>query len=365
MAEWLPAGIGLMAGVCAFGLLGVARARGATYGPWLSGAPHNVRAFVLEAARRLGDAVPAALANWLALRSCADEMRHISVLTRWVMRDARVERRRTRRPMRASADGPNQGNGSLAREERPTSARTGVSALPREALDDVACRGLFLMADALCGMAGAVIALSPLGLVVGAGAPWLLFSARAARRARAAVRKVEAEMPEAFDALAIALGSGHSLSQGMRFVGSHAQEPVRTEFMRVSYAIECGVPATSALDDLLERLPAPGLGLVSLALKVSQRTGAPLRDLLADAADMVAERMELVRRLDVKTSQARMSARLVALMPLAMIAMLTLLSPDFRAGLATPLGMGSVLVALVLNLMAWGIIRHIMEVDVS
>ena len=202
MAEWLPAGIGLMAGVCAFGLLGVARARGATYGPWLSGAPHNVRAFVLEAARRLGDAVPAALANWPVLRSCADEMRHISVLTRWVMRDARVERRRTRRPMRASADGPNQGNGSLAREERPTSARTGVSALPREALDDVACRGLFLMADALCGMAGAVIALSPLGLVVGAGAPWLLFSARAARRARAAVRKVEAEMPEAFDALA-------------------------------------------------------------------------------------------------------------------------------------------------------------------
>lgn len=365
MAEWLPAGIGLMAGVCAFGLLDVASACGAAYGPWLSGTPHNMRALVLEAARRLGDAVPAALADWSTLRSCADEMRHIPALARWVMRGELVERKRSRRFVRALAGGRNQGNDSLVREGRPAGVHAGVSVLPHEALDDVACRGLFLMLDVLCGMAGAVIALSPLGLVVGVGAPWLLFSARAARRARAAARKVEAEMPEAFAALAIALGSGHSLSQGMRFVGSHAQEPVRTEFMRVSYAIECGVPATSALDDLLERLPAPGLGLVSLALKVSQRTGAPLRGLLADAADMVGERMELARRLDVKTSQARMSARLVALMPLAMIAMLTLLSPDFRAGLATPLGMGSVLIALVLNLMAWGIIRHIMEVDVS
>ena len=115
---------------------------------------------------------------------------------------------------------------------------------------------------------------------------------------------------------------------------------------------------------MLERLPAPGLGFVSLALKISQRTGAPLRDLLADAAEMVGERMELARRLDVKTSQARMSARLVALMPVAMVGLLTLLSGDFRAGLAAPVGAGSVAVALALNLLAWWIIRHVMEVDV-
>lgn len=172
-------------------------------------------------------------------------------------------------------------------------------------------------------------------------------------------------MPEAFAALAIALGSGHSLAQGMRFVGSHAQEPVKTEFLRVSFAIECGIPAASALDELLERMPAPGLGLVSLALKVSQRTGAPLRDLLAEAADMVGERIELARRLDVKTSQARMSARLVALMPAAMVALLTLLSADFRAGLSTPVGVGSVVVAFGLNMLAWGIIRRLMEVDIQ
>lgn len=51
---------------------------------------------------------------------------------------------------------------------------------------------------------------------------------------------------------------------------------------------------------------------------------------------MVGERIELKRRLDVKTSQARMSAHMVAAMPTGMCAVLALLSADFRRGLATP-----------------------------
>ena len=96
-------------------------------------------------------------------------------------------------------------------------------------------------------------------------------------------------------------------------------------------AIDCGISATDALDDLLVRIDAPGLSLVTLALKVSQRTGAPLADLLSEASSMVGERIELKRRLDVKTSQARMSAHMVAAMPAGMCAVLALLSADFVA----------------------------------
>ena len=63
----------------------------------------------------------------------------------------------------------------------------------------------------------------------------------------------EEAMPEAFTALSMSLASGHSLAQGMRFVGAHAQEPVHTEFLRVAAAIDCGISATDALDDLLVR----------------------------------------------------------------------------------------------------------------
>lgn len=169
-------------------------------------------------------------------------------------------------------------------------------------------------------------------------------------------------MPEAFGALAISLGSGLSLSQAMRYVGTHAEEPVRGEFLRVGFSVDCGIPAARALDEMIGRLRAPGLDLVALALKVSQRTGAPLKDLLAEAARLVGDRIDLVRRLDVKTSQARMSAQLVACMPVAMIGILSLLSSDFQKGIATLPGMCSVAIALGLNAVAWSIIRRIMKV---
>ena len=225
--------------------------------------------------------------------------------------------------------------------------------------------GVLLVLVATSGCAGVALAGGAVGFVVGACVPVAYFTLKAFRRNSEEQRCVVAAMPEAFASLAIALGSGHTLAQGMRFVGNHAEEPVRSEFLRVACAVECGVPVSDALDELLERMPAPGLGLVSLALKISQRTGAPLQELLGEAAEMVSERIRLERQLDVKTSQARMSARLVAWMPVGMVGALTLVSPDFREGIATPLGAGSVSVALALDACAWAIIRRIMKVDVG
>lgn len=224
--------------------------------------------------------------------------------------------------------------------------------------------GALMMGSGVGAALGAVVALSPWGAMVGFAFPAAWCAAAAGRHRHDERRRIEAAMPEAFRALAISLGSGHSLTQAMRFVGSHAEEPVRTAFLRVAFSMTCGISAHEALDDMLERLPAPGLELVSLALTVSQRTGAPLKDLLADAANTVGERIELTRRLDVKTSQARMSARMVALMPIAMICLLTLFSQDFRSGIATFTGMFSLVVAAALNICAWLIIRRIMKVKI-
>ena len=231
-------------------------------------------------------------------------------------------------------------------------ARSWTSLIPTSRL------GLVIEDDAL-----AVVSLSPIGFFLGLMVPFVITAVRNALDCRRERHDAEEAMPEAFTALSMSLASGHSLAQGMRFVGAHAQEPVHTEFLRVAAAIECGISATDALDDLLARVDAPGLSLVTLALKVSQRTGAPLAGLLSEAASMVGERIELKRRLDVKTSQARMSAHMVAAMPAGMCAVLALLSAAFRRGLATPVGVGAVVLGLALNAIALVVIRRIMRME--
>ena len=208
-------------------------------------------------------------------------------------------------------------------------ARSWASLAPAHRLglviEDASGRLAFLLlSSGVCCVLLTMVSLSPLGFALGLVAPFAVGAARDGFESRREQHDAEEAMPEAFTALSMSLASGHSLAQGMRFVGAHAQEPVHTEFLRVAAAIDCGISATDALDDLLVRIDAPGLSLVTLALKVSQRTGAPLADLLSEASSMVGERIELKRRLDVKTSQARMSAHMVAAMPAGMCAVLAL-----------------------------------------
>lgn len=230
------------------------------------------------------------------------------------------------------------------------------------AMDDTELMGVAVAVMLGAGIACAVVMGTPMGLPVGVAAFVAVVLARRATRARTERVRIEREMPEVFGALAVSLGSGLSLGQAMRYVGSHAKEPVRSELLRVSCEMACGTPVARALRNLMGRLRVPGLELVTLALDVSQRTGAPLAGLLSDASRLTGERIELMRRLDVKTSQARMSAHVVAGMPVAMLLLLSLFSADFRAGLVTVPGMASVALALALNAIAWAIIRRVMNV---
>lgn len=113
--------------------------------------------------------------------------------------------------------------------------------------------------------------------------------------------------------------------------------------------------------ELSRELEAPGVGLLTTALLISQRTGSPLKSLFGHAAKMVERQGEFERMLEVKTAQVRLSVRIVCGLPVIMIAALSILSPDFQAGLATLPGMVSVMTAVVMDAFALIIIRRLMR----
>lgn len=229
--------------------------------------------------------------------------------------------------------------------------------------------GLFGMREAAGLLACGLLASAVLGLVVagvvGAGIclagavailQWWAASFRE-RRATALARQV----PDAFRSLAAALGSGKTLAQAISYVGTHLEGELGREFGRASLAVACGAAASDALDELAERVRAPGVELMVCALTVSSRTGAPLQGLFLRSANLAERRFALARELDAKTAQARLSSRIVCVLPAGLIGALALLSPDFRLGLATPVGAGCVAAAAMLDALALFVIRRILR----
>lgn len=215
--------------------------------------------------------------------------------------------------------------------------------------------------EVVCALLGAVLSFSIMGLAAGALVGWgslLLFASRLAKeRARAVTRQI----PDIYRSLASALSSGKTLAQAISYVGLNGAGVLSREFSRCALMVSCGVSAIDALSELPERLNAPGIELMVSALAISARTGAPLQNLFARSARLVEKRFEMERELETKTAQVRLSAKLVIGLPIGMICLLSLFSPDFREGVTTVVGVGCLAAAACLDICAVLIIRHLMK----
>lgn len=223
-----------------------------------------------------------------------------------------------------------------------------------------ACAAL-VVASVTCALACCFVARSVLGAPVGVAGLAVACAAIVGRDERREQAAALAQMPEVLRTLSNALSAGRSLPQAISFVGRNMAEPLGGQFLRASFEIEGGRPTDEAVRALTERVRAPGMELLGTALSISQRTGSSLSELFARTARMVASTCSLRRDLAVKTSQARLSAKVVAGLPLLLVGVLTLVSPDYRAGLASPGGGACLCVSAMLDLVALAIVRGLMR----
>lgn len=247
------------------------------------------------------------------------------------------------------------GWGRMARRAREVAARWGIR------IDDGRAEALLVVGALTCGLLAALLFWSPIAGLAAVAGIVLLLGAWDARAKAALARELVQEMPAVFRTLSVAMGSGQTLAQAVEYVGAHERGPAAEPFGRLSLRLRCGLGTEEALGLLAEELDAPGVELLATALVVSHRTGSPLRELLARSARLVERQGEFQRLLAVKTAQVRLSVRIVCALPVVLVLLLALISPDFQRGLLTPVGMASVLLALAIDALALLIIRKLMR----
>jgi tight adherence protein B len=180
-----------------------------------------------------------------------------------------------------------------------------------------ACAGSLGVAAARTPFAGLVGAVA-----VAAGALALVRSADRRHLAR-----VERQLPGVAQQLAAAIHAGLSLRQALARSARDAPDPIRAELERAVGELALGGRLEGALEGLAERLPAHDLRIMVTAILVQRRTGGNLARALADLSGRMEERAQLERELRGSTAQARMTAWLVAALPVAGGAIAELAAP--------------------------------------
>lgn len=198
------------------------------------------------------------------------------------------------------------------------------------------------------------------GLLV-AAAPALYVNFRRQRR----LATIERQLPEAIDLLVRALRAGHAFSSGLQMIGDEMPDPIASEFRAVHDEVNFGVSLQRALTNLTERVPLTDVRYFVVSVLIQRDSGGNLTEILGNLSRLIRDRLKLLAKVRVLSSEGRLSAWILGLMPFALGAMMNLVNPEFMAPLWTdPIGVTILQYTLALLAIGVLILRKIIKIRV-
>jgi tight adherence protein B len=174
------------------------------------------------------------------------------------------------------------------------------------------------------------------------------------------------QIPDALRSLGICFNAGYSLQQAFEQTAHDTPAPLGAEMQQASYDVSAGRSIEEALAALEKRTKAADLRFAVIALEIQHRTGGSLQELLESAADAVIASADLRRQLAVQTAQAQLSAKVVTILPLVLVAVLSLAMEGYlQTFFSTPEGFTILLVALGMEAIGVVAIRRILGVGLD
>ena len=227
-----------------------------------------------------------------------------------------------------------------------------------------------LLLSAGLGALGAVLmvygARQPLALSVLLGGFFALLPlAYVARKRNARLARFERQLPDALDLITRALRSGHSFSSALKMAGEEMPEPIGGELRIVHDEVNFGVTQQQALTNLSTRVPLTDLRYFVISVLIQRESGGNLTEVLGNLSRLIRERLKLMARVKVLSSEGRLSAWVLGVMPFALAGVIAIMNPDFMTPLWTdPIGIAIIKYMLILMAIGVVIMRSIIKIRV-
>ena len=186
---------------------------------------------------------------------------------------------------------------------------------------------------------------------VGSAAGFALFVARARRKR---LEAIEREFPAALDIMVRSLRAGLPMDEALRTVAQEATQIVASEFRIMVNEMALGLPLSESVKRLAERIDTPDVRVFAVVLSLQRSAGGAASGALAAVAETLRSRRTLREKITIMSSEARASAGIIAALPVVLIAVLYVISPDY-IGLLFTTTAGQVTAVLTVMWMLLGV----------
>ena len=190
---------------------------------------------------------------------------------------------------------------------------------------------VLLMAAAGAGIAfGRLLMVGTFAVVVGAFLP-IMFLQFKANRTR---KKMQDQFPVALDVFVRGLRAGHPIAAALDLLTVEMPDPIGSQFGVVVDEVTYGAELRDALQAMADRWDLDDMRMFVVSLSVQSETGGNLAEILDNLSTVIRERHSMLLKVRALSSEGRMTAIMLTVLPLFAFAFLFLFNPEFYLDVA-------------------------------
>jgi tight adherence protein B len=172
--------------------------------------------------------------------------------------------------------------------------------------------------------AGLLAALA-IGFAAAFGLPFWLLAFLKKRRENSFLNA----FPDAVDVIVRGIKSGLPLGDCLKIIAADAPEPVRSEFRSIIETQTVGLPLSEAVGKLYENIPLPESNFFAIVISIQQKAGGNLSEALGNLSRVLRDRKKMRAKIKAVSMEAKASASIIAALPIAVMTLVYLTSPDY------------------------------------
>jgi tight adherence protein B len=177
---------------------------------------------------------------------------------------------------------------------------------------------------------GRLLLIATFSAAVGAFLPIFFFQAKASRTRK----KMEGQFPVALDVFVRGLRAGHPIAAALDLLTVEMPDPIGTQFGVVVDEVTYGAELRDALQAMADRWDLDDMRMFVVSLSVQSETGGNLAEILDNLSTVIRERHSMMLKVRALSSEGRMTAIMLTILPVFAFSFLFLMNPAFYLDVA-------------------------------
>jgi len=175
---------------------------------------------------------------------------------------------------------------------------------------------------------------------------------------------IEEDLLKAIIIMNNAFKSGYNITQAINFVAKDLTGPISDEFKRIGNDLKYGLELKDVFDRFYIRVKIEDVKFMTSSLNLLNLTGGNLVGIFTSIEKSFTNKKRLRDELNAMTSSSKLVFYILLVMPIILISLLLILSPNYYSPLfQNPIGYLVILLAIILYASYIIIIRKILKVE--